>query len=112
MRSWLAVFLWVLLPLQFSWAAMGGTPAPHEREPQVVVHCPHSHCATNTPGLDTSTAHHADCGTCHNGCPLALFQEPRRPFASAPAFPLTGATVVPASRPADLPDRPQWSARG
>lgn len=111
MRSWLAVFLLVLLPLQFSWAAMG-TPDPHEREPQVGVHCPHPHCTTRTPGLDASTAHHADCGTCHNGCPLALFHEPRRPFASAPAFPLTGAAAVPASRPADRPDRPQWSTRG
>ena len=110
MRSWLAVFLLVLLPLQFSWAATG-TPAPHESQPLVGVHCPHSHCATSTPGLDASAAH-ADCGTCHNGCPMALFSEPRRHLAVAPAFPLMGATVVPASHPADLPDRPQWTAWG
>lgn len=111
MRSWLAVFLLVLLPLQFSWAATGA-PAPHDSAPLAGVHCPHPHCATSTPGLEASAAPHADCGTCHNGCPLALFLEPHSPFASAPAFPLTGATVVPASRPADLPERPQWTARG
>lgn len=110
MRSWLAVFLLVLLPLQFSWAAMG-KPAPHEREQVAGVHCPHPHCAVGTPGPDASAAH-ADCGTCHNGCPVALFHEPHSAFASAPAFPLTGVAVIPTSRPADLPERPQWSARG
>lgn len=110
MRSWLAVFLLVLLPLQFSWAATG-TTAAHDSKPGAAVHCPHLHCAPSAPGLDASAAH-ADCGTCHNGCPIALFNEPRRHLASPPAFPLAGATVVPPSHPSELPDRPQWTARG
>lgn len=110
MRSWLAVFLLVLLPLQFSWAA-AGAPAPHESEPLVGLHCPHPHCATSTPGLDVGAVH-ADCGTCHNGCSMALFHEAHGHLANAAAFPLTGATVLPASRPGDLPDRPQWATRG
>ena len=105
MRSWLAVFLLVLLPLQFSWAA-ATTPAPRE-----AVHCPHPHCATSEPGLEAATAH-ADCGTCHNGCPLALFHESPSHLVIAATFPLTDAAVLPASRPGDLPDRPQWTTRG
>lgn len=110
MRSWLAVFLLVLLPLQFSWAATG-TPAPPESRLLAGVHCPHPHGNASTPALDAH-ALHADCGTCHNGCPMALFAQPRRHPASATTFPRAGATVLPASRPGDLPDRPQWPPRG
>lgn len=110
MRSWLAVFLLVLLPLQFSWAA-AGSPAPQDNEPVLAVHCPHPHCADSMPGLGTS-AEHADCGTCHNGCPLALLHEPGHHVANPDAFPLAAAARRLPSRPADQPDRPQWTARG
>lgn len=111
MRLWIAVFLLVLLPLQFSLAAWG-MPAPHEGRAVPGVHCPHPHVNADAIGLDASAASHADCGTCHNGCPLALFHESPSHPASAAVFPLTAAGVLPTSRPGDQPDRPQWTARG
>jgi hypothetical protein len=111
MRSWLAVLLLVLLPLQFSWAAMGAH-APHERGPVAGVVCPHFHGLDSAPQLEAGAAHHADCGACHNGCALAVFHGQHPMWASPAPFPLASAAWVPASRPADLPDRPQWSARG
>jgi len=103
MRSWIAVFLLVLLPLQFS-LAPSGTPAPHEDLSVAVVHCIHPH--------GDAGAVHADCGTCHNGCPIALFHESPSHPASTAGFQLTGASVLPTSQPGDQPDRPQWTARG
>jgi len=108
MRSWLAILLLMLVPWQLSPAA-AGLPAPHESVAHAVVHCTHPSAAAS----QADVAVHADCGTCHNGCAIALPDEPRRSLASTPAFPPTGPAALPASRPADLPDRPQWnSARG
>lgn len=107
----MAVFLLVLLPLQFSLAA-SGMPAPHESQTLPGMHCIHPHVDADATVLDANGAAHADCGTCHNGCPIALFHEPSGHPTSTVAFPLTGSSVLPASRPGDQPDRPQWTARG
>lgn len=109
MRSWLVIFLWVLLPLQLSWAAAGQADA-QGNGPVAAVHCSHLHCADNATGAEAG-ANHADCGTtCHNAGSLALFNEPRRILASAAVLPPTDTAVLPASQPADLPERPQWAA--
>jgi hypothetical protein len=108
MRSWLAVFLLVLMPLQWSWAAMGPTEA-HANGPVASVHCSHPHGADSAPGAEVA-ADHADCGTCHNAGSIALFNETRRTLESAPVLPPPDTAILPASRPADLPERPQWAA--
>jgi hypothetical protein len=79
MRRWLAVFLLVLLPLQFSWAA-AASYCQHEQDArtQHVGHHEHQHAASSPPadigsddgvaddaGRLSATGNHPDCGYCN-----------------------------------------------
>ena len=110
MRPWFAVFLWALLLLQPGWAAMGPTEA-RSGEPVVLHHCPHAHapCDVETTAAATD-ADHADCGTCHSICSIALLGARAMAVTVAVAFSSPHPTPPPASHPGDLPERPQWAA--
>ena len=72
MGRWFATLLLVLLPFQFSWAAVA-TYCMHERAPaqsQHVGHHEHNHEASNLPGkaddgLQASDTFDVDCCLCH-----------------------------------------------
>jgi hypothetical protein len=105
MRFWLAILLLVCMPLQWASAANG----PLDGGSRVTHHVAHSTSATT----ESHTAlHTTDCGTCHHGCSLALLGDARALPATPHTFPMAQATPLPASRPADLPERPQWRLRG
>lgn len=114
MRRWLAILLLLVLPHQFTWAALGAY-CQHESgaAAQHVGHHAHQHQAVDADDAahDTgkpATGAHADCAVCHAG------------FASMPS---AGVTVVAAAMPRvdsaartpHLPpppvervERPQW----
>lgn len=108
MRSWLVVLLLVCLPLQWSWAG-SDVRERHDGGTTMVLssHAVEAADAANDPHANTHTA---DCGGCHHGCSLALLGAPRAMHAVAQVVPAARATAWPASRPADLPERPQWRA--
>jgi hypothetical protein len=115
MRSWLVVLLLVLMPLQFSWAAMGafcqhkcGSDASH------AGHHAHEHRSqSDSDGATSQTAASvadADCGTCHAGCSIAAPDAQAGVGATTSASWALGRSVQPRSAPFDVPERPQWHA--
>src|SRR5574343_283494 len=89
MKKFLAIFLLVLLPLQFSWAAVAGYC---QHEAGVTANHPghhtHDHQAADNhesgkDGTASAGVHH-DCATCHLGCAAALTSDLKTPIASAP----------------------------
>ncbi|WP_439587108.1 hypothetical protein [Hydrogenophaga sp.] len=106
MRSWLAIFLLVCMPLQWSWAASSAMER-HHAGPAAAHHVAQAAATDSHTGLHTT-----DCGTCHHGCSLALLGAPLPQAVMPAAFPVALATPQPTSRPADLPERPQWRLRG
>ncbi|MCW7539713.1 hypothetical protein OOT46_17890 [Aquabacterium sp. A7-Y] len=117
MRRWLAIFLWVLLPLQFSWAAAAaycghesGTAAHH------FGHHEHAHHAAESPqgdgGMESAKLFgidDVDCACCHFGC--------AKPITPALALPLGGVeravwvTALPGRHDFQLAERierPNW----
>lgn len=115
MSRWFATLLLVLLPFQFSWAAVA-TYCMHERAPaqsQHVGHHEHNHEASNLQGkaddgLQASDTFDVDCCLCHGlgiGVTHLLAGQAAISNQSSvtvrAAFPLTGVAAVP-------PDRPQW----
>ncbi|NBQ10090.1 MAG: hypothetical protein EBU47_11360 [Betaproteobacteria bacterium] len=91
MKKFLAIFLLVLLPLQFSWAAVAGYC---QHEAGVTANHPghhtHDHQAADNheSGKDgtASTGVHHDCATCHLGCAAALTSDLKTPASLG--FPL------------------------
>ncbi len=108
MRSWLAILLLVCLPLQWSWAG-NDVPERHDSGTRTVLSS-HAVEATEAANDPHASAHTADCGGCHHGCSLALLGAPRAVHATSQVIPAVRPTAWPASRPADLPERPQWRA--
>ena len=106
MRSWLAVLLWVLLPLQLSWAAVGDgrcTPARH-------AFCQCTQTAPTHSQDGEAGAAHLACEVCHGQVHLAG----PSPHAVA-AGPRTTvfaplAAAARASPPPSRPERPKWPA--
>jgi hypothetical protein len=121
MRRWLAIFLMLLLPLQFSWAAVANY-CGHETDAVADYvghhgHATHDHGSkvadagdiAKTDGSSTP-ASGVDCGHCHGYCvclidlpssvqPLPLGVAPSH-LGDAPA-----AEHIPAQ-----PERPQWGS--
>lgn len=113
MKRYLAVFLLVLLPLQFSWAAMVGYC---QHETGVTVQHPghHSHedASADHPetgeNADSSAAMDHDCATCHLGCAAALVSDLKTAtVAVSNDHPLLLQAM--ASQPSiERPERPKW----
>jgi len=113
MIRYLAIFLLVLLPLQFSWAAVAGY-CQHESEVTAnhPGHHSHDHQAADKhePVKDgvSSAGVHQDCATCHFGCSVALASDLKTPTAAADRdYPLD-YDVNPSLALAERPERPQW----
>lgn len=118
MRRWLVMLMLVLLPLQFSWAAVGsvcaadtGAPAGHA-DGQGHGHGPHDAHGADTAAVDDGASPGApavDCGHCPAHF-LGLPTGPAAPVATArgnaQAVP---AEVARAQHVPARPDRPQWS---
>jgi hypothetical protein len=115
MRLWMIIFLAILMPLQFSWAATSRY-CQHESDvsSKHLGHHSHQHQTTERKAshadLAKVVALDMDCGTCHAGCSMAIQAQdvvetvdltlqiaPRPLVQSSPA-------------PEDRPERPQWNA--
>ncbi len=119
MRRWLAVLMMVLLPLQFSWAAVA-----HHCEDDAaaaVAHLGHhDHAGHGHAGEDADPHHQAgsdgtgsepselDCGHCHGFC-AGMLEARSRFVAQADARPMPTLWAAPQAEhlPAQ-PERPQW----
>lgn len=115
MRSWLVVLLLVLMPLQFSWAAMGAF-CQHERGSEASHAGHHAHEHRGQSDADAATSQtaasvaDADCGTCHASCSIAAPDAQAGVGAMASASWDLGRSAQPRSAPFDVPERPQWRA--
>jgi hypothetical protein len=113
MKRYLAIFLLVLLPMQFSWAAMAGY-CQHETgvTAQHPGHHAHDHATADHQESSAKTAPSAcmdhDCATCHLGCAAALVSDLKTTtVAISDDHPLH--LQVMASQPStERPERPQW----
>jgi Protein of unknown function (DUF2946) len=116
MRRWLAILMLVLLPLQFSWAAVAAY-CGHEtgQHAQHLGHHEHQHSGSANVHADPGSADpnapagfDFDCGHCHaSGAGLPAPAEGMVPLtlATHPATPVEGAVRTLAQSP---PERPQW----
>jgi hypothetical protein len=123
MSRWIIAWMLLLLPLQFSWAAVASY-CQHERAAAAPAvqhpgHHEHQHASSETQftakAVDNNSSDNTvafssdpDCHTCH-GLGLGAIHHPEAP----PGLPRTGAWAGPAAGPlAQLspipPDRPQW----
>jgi len=113
MRKFLAIFLLVLLPLQFSWAAVAGY-CQHEAGATAnhPGHHTHDHQAADLheSGKDgtASTGVHHDCATCHLGCAAALTSDLKTPPAATAQGHQSDYHVNPTPAHTERPERPQW----
>ena len=116
MRKWLAVFLLIVIPMQFALAA---TAAYCQHETGVATkhlgHHGHKHQAQSAELTQSdktkSSGFDLDCGSCHAGCSLAVATVVGNSVLPS-ANGIESSTVqVLVSPPFKVPDRPQWSAR-
>lgn len=117
MRRWFAIFLLALLPLQFSWAAVGGycghetqqqTPhADHHENQQTGLASVHS--GGDAAGQDGQAVNGCDCcDHCHGTCcsmPASVHRLTVRVIAAPSAAQVQGIVRTLAANP---PERPQW----
>lgn len=121
MRRWLAVLMMVLLPLQFSWAAVAnycghetGAAAEHVGHHD---HASHDHGADLADKGDSASADGSsnpapgiDCGHCHGYC-VGMLDLPSslEPLSLGDAPPSLGNAPDAEHVPAQ-PERPQWAS--
>ena len=113
MRRYLAIFLLVLLPLQYSWAAMASYcehetsvtakhPGHHTHDHASIDQQESSKNAPQSPGMDD------DCATCHMGCAAALVSDlSKTTLAASDDHPLH-LQVIASHLASERPERPQW----
>jgi hypothetical protein len=118
MRRWLAIFLLILLPAQYSWAAVAVYCA-HEQGKSVrhAGHHQHAHKATGHAAGEASQASHEsgktpggadnDCSTCHLGAAQSLLPQSPMVAVCAPRTAYTYAVTFDSHVPPGL-DRPDW----
>jgi hypothetical protein len=120
MRRWLSIFLLVLLPAQFSWAAIAaycGHEADaavqhfgHHQHPDHGLQHAEEHGNAGTAGGDESAAVlDIDCGHCHCQCTGILVPLARAACANtASGRPAAGADLPSPGHPPIPPERHQW----
>jgi len=115
MRRYLILFLLVLMPLQFSWAAAGAY-CGHEagEKAQHFGHHPHQHASgdkssdVGTGKVEKQKGSHPDCSACHAGV-VALIDGPPVPDCvdwSSAEFTRSDPISSSLNSP---PERPQWA---
>ena len=123
MRCCFAIVLLVLLPLQFSWAAVGSY-CGHETQAEVEYfgHHDHKHHASsdlvkldansdvNSDAVDgkSSGAMNLDCGHCHGTCSMMLNLPLVLPGALSTAPPIATIDEPGGAHAPTRPARPQW----
>jgi hypothetical protein len=109
MKRYLAIFLLVLLPLQFSWAAMAGYC---EHESAVTAEHPghhsHDHASADQQEFNKNVAQSHDCATCHMGCAAALVSDLSIITAAASDDHPLHFQVIASQLSRERPERPQW----
>ena len=121
MRRWFAILLLVLLPLQFSWAAVASY-CGHERDAQAqhLGHHAHEHHADAVadPGADGSAgqsgkalgSNDLDCGQCHGCCAGIALPAGGLPRVLPASHPVAPAEAIARTLAPSPPERPQWAA--
>lgn len=113
MRRCLAVFLMLLLPLQFSWA-MAAVYCQHESAPESSHYGHHEHqhgdhgTADAVPDGKLPGAVDNDCSGCHAGCVAVLSGGEPVLITGMPDSPAAAPPDTPASAPPARPERPNW----
>lgn len=113
MRRLVALFLLILLPLQFSWA-LAAAYCQHEAAPstQHFGHHDHRHdahvAADSTPETKLPGAADNDCSVCHTGCVAALLDTATPSVAASVSVVADLLPAPPAAVPAPRPERPNW----
>ena len=113
MRRYLAIFLLVLLPLQFSWAAMASYcehetsvtakhPGHHTHDHASVDHQESSKNSPQSAGMDH------DCATCHMGCAAALVNDLNTTTAAVSDDNPLHPQVIVSQLSRERPERPNW----
>jgi hypothetical protein len=116
MRRCFAILLLVLLPLQFSWAAVAGSCGQEsDSQAQQLGHYEHMHASqigvendSDSGGKDVQAPVDFECGHCHGSCCsllAALAGLTVLPIVSHPATPGEGIVRSLVQNP---PERPQW----
>lgn len=111
MRRLIAVFLLLLLPLQFSWA-VAASYCQHETTAAAkhFGHHAHEHAGDADEAADGKLpgAIDNDCGACHAGCLAAIVDTDAQTLA-LPTESFAGwQPAPPASPPSAQPERPNW----
>ncbi|MBN9422427.1 MAG: hypothetical protein BGO63_15135 [Candidatus Accumulibacter sp. 66-26] len=116
MRRWLATLLLVLLPFQFSWAAVGGY-CQHETGAAAKHFGHHNHQHETHPGDagehetpkgNVLGAVDSDCSACHAASVAALPDFAALPALAASSFAIPWFPASPAAPPDAQPERPNW----
>jgi hypothetical protein len=113
MKRYLAIFLLVLLPLQFSWAAMAGycehETAVSSKHPG---HHSHEHASAEHPetaqSAEPSACMDHDCATCHLGCAAALVSDLKTTTVSVSDNHPLHLQVMASQPSTERPERPKW----
>ena len=112
MKRYLAIFLLMLLPLQFSWAAMAGY-CEHETAVSAKHPGQHSHDHTSVDHQETvqnaepSCMDH-DCAACHLGCAASLVNDLNTTTAAVSDNHALHLQVIASQHLRERPERPQW----
>ncbi len=101
------VFLLMLLPFQFVWAA-AASACMHESSSTTshLGHHAHKHVGTPTDNGSSPAAEHADCGVCHLWAAKVCAEESRSPRIDSVAAPRSALALIYASHVPDGPERP------
>lgn len=115
-RKWLAIFLLVVIPMQFALAATAGY-CQHETGEATKHLGHHGHKHQAQPGdlsqsdKTKSSGFDLDCGNCHAGCSLAVATAVGNTVLPGVGVIEPSSDPVLVSHPPKVPDRPQWLAR-
>lgn len=111
-RRVLLSLLLALLPLQFSWAAVGEY-CGHESGPASHLgHHEHRHCAdagAPSDGKLPDGGAHPDCGVCHAGHAVFAPVVPMQAFPRASAGVAAHRSARLAAHPVFEPEKPKWN---
>lgn len=116
MRKWFAIFLLLVIPMQFALAASAAY-CQHETgiATDHIGHHNHKHQVQPEellqPDKTQSTGFDLDCGNCHAGCSVAVSTSEESSILSEHGFIHPSTDRILASPPLEAPDRPQWLPR-